>query len=91
MAVGLPQVCILLVLVITLVLLGYGFYDVLKGQKTSEDDPAQTISRQIRGIGLIILGHIVFVVGMAICLGGMKRSCDMDKNCDNFLKDFLSY
>lgn len=90
MAIGLPHICTLLVLVFTLILLGYGFYDVLKGQKSSEDDPAQTISRQVRGIGLIILGHIVFIVGMALCLGGMKRSCNMDKNCENFLKDFLN-
>lgn len=90
MAIGLPQICVLIVLIITLILLGYGFYDVLKGPKSSEDDPAQTISRQIRGVGLIILGHIVFIVGMTICLGSMKRSCDMNKNCDNFLKDFFS-
>lgn len=90
MEASLGVICILLVLVITLVLLGYGFYDVLKGKKPSEDDPAQTISRQIRGLGLIVLGHIVFIVGMAICLRGMKKKCNLDKNCDDFLKGFFS-
>jgi uncharacterized membrane protein len=71
------NICLLLVLIIAVVVIVYGFMDLLKEQQPSERD-GQTISRQLRGIGLLILAPILVILGRALC-GGVFNQCTLDR------------
>ena len=70
------QICYLLILLISIGFLIWGFIELLRPSghneqegknKKGEKVTAATISRQIRGFALIMLAHIVFVLGIAVC------------------------
>lgn len=63
------QLCYLLVLVLSVVFLVWGFMDLLKQKQSFEHTEAQVISRQIRGFALIMISQVVLVLGMMICFG----------------------
>ena len=79
------QICYLLVLLVSIGFLVWGFIELLKQPSKKEmagtnqkDDKITlaTVSRQIRGFALIMLAHIIFVLGVGICtgLGGGLKS-----------------
>lgn len=60
--------CYVLVLAAALSCVIYGFMELLKRKRSSEDDMG-VIQRQLRGFGYLMLSHVVLILGMAICLG----------------------
>lgn len=59
--------CGIITLLITLVLLAYGFKLVLEAKPKKEGDTA-FISTQLRGFGYLAMASLVFAVGMAMCI-----------------------
>lgn len=66
--------CYLVVIVLSIVFLIWGFMELLKKKMHYEKTETQVISRQIRGIGLLLLSGVVLSLGGALCygLGGGK-------------------
>jgi hypothetical protein len=62
-------VCYIFVILLTIGLMVWGFLDVLKKRQSSEPTELATISRQIRGFGMMILSSVVLFVGIALCMG----------------------
>lgn len=67
------QICYLLILIISIGFLVWGFMDILKKPTSKEESNdkvnAAVISRQIRGFAFIMLAHVIFVLGAALCTG----------------------
>lgn len=63
------QLCFILVLILVIGFFVWGMSDLLKGPQPSEADTPAVISRQIRGIGLILVAKVVLLVGGVLCLG----------------------
>lgn len=63
------QLCYLVVLVLSIGFLVYGFMDLLKNKLPSEKSATDTISRQIRGFALIMVAQVVLVLGGMVCFG----------------------
>lgn len=61
--------CYLLVVLLTIALIVWGFMDVLKKKQASEPDTLAVISRQIRGFGMLMLASVSLIVGLALCFG----------------------
>jgi hypothetical protein len=61
-------VCFLIVAIVSIGFLIYGFTQVLGKQLPSEND-TQVIQRQIRGFAFLMLAQIAMIVGSAICTG----------------------
>ena len=65
------QLCYLLILIIAICFLIWGFMDLLKKKQPYEKTQTDVISRQIRGFALIMVSQIVLLLGSAICYGFM--------------------
>ncbi len=63
------QLCYLLVLVISVSLSIWGFMELLRKRQPSETTEEQVISRQLRGMGFLLLSTTVLGLGAATCLG----------------------
>lgn len=63
------QLCYLVVVVAAVVLLVWGFMDLLRRQLPHEKDTTDVISRQIRGFALIVLSQVVLILGAMLCVG----------------------
>lgn len=61
-------ICFLLVLVLAVALVIYGFVMLLKKQETNEND-VTVLQRQLRGFGYLLLSQIVLVMGASLCIG----------------------
>ena len=60
--------CYIVVAVVSIALVVYGFLQILGKQLPSEND-TQVIQRQIRGFAWLMLAQIVLVLGGALCAG----------------------
>lgn len=69
MALDGAQLCYIIVLVAAVILVVYGFMDLLKKREKDEHSDTQVISRQIRGFAFIMLGQVVLVLGAMLCFG----------------------
>ncbi len=56
------KLCALILFGLALALVAYGMYDVLAPAKPSEGTNGQVVSRQMRGIGLVLLGFFSFKI-----------------------------
>ena len=63
------QLCYLLVLIISIGFLVWGFMDLLKRQQPNEKSQTDVISRQVRGFAFIMMAQVVLLLGSMICLG----------------------
>ena len=63
------SLCVLSVLTLSIVFLVWGFIDLLRKRKPSEVSEGQVISRQLKGLGMIVLAQVIVVVGAAFCYG----------------------
>jgi len=63
------QLCYLLVLIVAIGFLVWGFMDLLKKQQPNEKNQTDVISRQIRGFAFIMLSQVVLLLGSMICFG----------------------
>lgn len=63
------QLCYLLVLIISIGFLVWGFMDLLRRQQPTEKAQTDVISRQIRGFAFIMLAQVVLLLGSMICFG----------------------
>ena len=63
------QICYLLVLLVAIGFLVWGFMDLLKKQQPNEKSQTDVISRQIRGFAFIMLSQVVLLLGSMICFG----------------------
>ena len=63
------SLCYLVVIVLSIVFLIWGFMDLLKKKMHYEKSETQVISRQIRGAGLLLLSQVILVLGAALCYG----------------------
>jgi hypothetical protein len=63
------QLCYLLVLIVAIGFLVWGFMDLLKKQQPNEKTQTDVISRQIRGFAFIMLSQVVLLLGSMICFG----------------------
>jgi hypothetical protein len=64
-------VCYLVVAVVAIALLVYGFIQILGRQMASEND-LQVIQRQIRGFAFVMLAPIVLGLGYTLCSGSLN-------------------
>ena len=70
------QLCYLLILIVAIGFLVWGFMDLLKRQQPHEKTTADIISRQIRGFAFIMVSQVVLIFGSMICFGltgGIKQ------------------
>jgi hypothetical protein len=71
--------CSALVFIVAVFILIWGLLDLLRRKQADELTDGQTISRQIKGLGMVLLANVVFVLGMGLCYGigggieGMSR------------------
>lgn len=61
------SLCYLLIAVLSLILLVVGSLDLIVKQRETETSYEETISRQLRGVGYVVLALAVVVVGGAVC------------------------
>lgn len=70
------QICTLVVIGAAVILAIYGFMEIFKSKQSGESSTTDTISRQIRGFGFLLLSQVVLVIGAMVCMG---FSGDLDK------------
>ncbi len=70
--------CYLIVIIVSIGFLIWGFMDLLKKKQPYETTENQVISRQIRGAGLLLLSQLVLVLGTALCYGVGGRKSPLD-------------
>ena len=63
------QLCYLLVIIVAIGFLIWGFMDLLKRRQPNEKSTTDVISRQIRGFAFMMLSTVVLLLGGAICFG----------------------
>lgn len=63
------QLCYILVLIVAIGFLVWGFMDLLKKQQPNEKSTSDVISRQIRGFAFILVSQVVLILGGMICFG----------------------
>jgi hypothetical protein len=63
------QLCYLLVIIVAIGFLVWGFMDLLKKQQPNEKTTTDVISRQVRGFAFIMLSQVILLLGGAICFG----------------------
>ncbi len=63
------QLCYLLVVIVSIGFLVWGFMDLLRQKLPSEKDRVDVISRQLRGFAFILVSQVVLVLGSAVCFG----------------------
>ena len=61
-------ICYLLVAVVSVALIVWGFMSVFGKQLASEND-TQVIQRQLRGFALLLVAQIALVLGSSLCMG----------------------
>jgi TRAP-type C4-dicarboxylate transport system permease small subunit len=76
------QLCYLLVIIIAIGFIVWGFMDILKRKQSNESSEDQ-ISRQIRGFAFIMLAQVVLVLGSAICFGMQGGITELGKKVRN--------
>ena len=77
MATDSAALCYLIVLIVSIGFLIWGFMDLLRRRQASEKTETSVISRQIRGAGLILLSQVILVLGTALCYGVAGRKTPM--------------
>ncbi|HMP31385.1 MAG TPA: hypothetical protein PKD85_17415 [Saprospiraceae bacterium] len=60
--------CFLLVVLVSMALIIYGFSMVLRRRESHERDE-DVVQRQLRGFGYLLLSQLVLIVGSAVCVG----------------------
>ena len=71
------SICYIIVVVVTVALMIWGFMDILKNKQPNEADTHEVISRQLKGFGFLVLAQVALFVGMLICFGvsgGMEKA-----------------
>lgn len=63
------QICYIVVLILSLGFMIWGLMDLLKKQQLNESSSTDVISRQMRGMGYILLSLVVLSLGGALCAG----------------------
>lgn len=53
----------MILVLVVLALLVWGFYEILSPPKPTESDSGATMSRQIKGFGLVLLSWVVLAIG----------------------------
>lgn len=66
---GATSLCYLVVIVLSVIFLIWGFMDLLRQRQAHETTETAVISRQMRGLGLILLSQVILVLGAALCYG----------------------
>ena len=61
--------CYLIVIIVAIGFLVWGFMDILRRKQASEATMNAVISRQIRGFAFIMLAQVILVLGTVICFG----------------------
>lgn len=61
-------VCYIVTLIIALVLAVWGFSDFFRMRQANEASTTDVISRQLRGLGLLMLALVVMGLGATLCL-----------------------
>jgi len=77
MATDSAALCYLIVLIVSIGFLIWGFMDLLRKKQHSETSETQVISRQMRGIGLLLLSQVILVLGTALCYGATGRKAPL--------------
>ena len=62
-------VCYMLAVLIALVVLVYGFMDLLRKPASDENTSGEVLSRQLRGLGMVLLAPFVLAIGTSLCMG----------------------
>jgi len=68
------NLCFMLVLIVSIAFLVYGFMELMRKPVGSSDASLATISRQLKGFAYIMLSQVILVLGGALCLGGLEKS-----------------
>lgn len=63
------QICYIVVLILSLGFMIWGLMDLLKKKQLNETSGTDVISRQMRGMGYILLALVVLSLGGAACAG----------------------
>lgn len=63
------SICFMITTILVVIIVIWGFMDVLKKKQPEETSDTEVISRQIRGFGFLVLAQIVGVLGAALCAG----------------------
>jgi len=63
------ELCYVAVVLAAIALVVYGLMEILKKRQPKETSESETISRQIRGFGMLILAQMVLLIGASVCFG----------------------
>ena len=63
------SLCYILVIIVSIGFLIWGFMDLLKRKQANERTTNDVISRQIRGFAFIMISQVILVLGTILCLG----------------------
>lgn len=63
------HLCYILVIIVAIGFLVWGFMDLLKSQQPNEKTKVDVIARQIRGFAFIMLSQVILILGASICFG----------------------
>lgn len=73
------KLCCGLVFVVSVFVLVWGLLDLLRRKQADEATDTQVISRQLKGLGMIILANVVFMLGCGLCYGVSGGIASMSK------------
>ncbi|HSA76264.1 MAG TPA: hypothetical protein VLE02_01845 [Nitrosarchaeum sp.] len=63
------SLCSALVFLVSVFVLIWGLLDLLRRKQADELTDGQTISRQLKGLGMVLLSNVVFILGCGLCVG----------------------
>jgi len=69
---SLSAVCYLLVTALAVYYVVIGLMDLLKKKQSNEADDTAVISRQLRGMGYLVLANVVVILGAYVCMGSPR-------------------
>lgn len=64
---GGSQLCFVLFLIFAVGLAVWGISDIVKRKQPSEASTQETISRQLRGMGILVIAQLVLALGLILC------------------------
>jgi len=76
MADGGRNLCLIISFILSLGFLLWGFIELLQKKQPNESETS-TISRQLRGIGYLILSQVILVLGFALCFAMTGGRADL--------------
>ena len=60
--------CIIMSLVSAFAITGLGFYFIFQDKRDNEND-VNVLQRQLKGFGLLYVAMVVYIIGVALCVG----------------------